>query len=606
MSDVATSTQHSATSSVLDVFGETGELDNPRRCIAALAFHIARSRGVGTPAAFAGDPAPPESLEAALAAAEFDCTVDLLGIVWEQLLAHADRRSQGAHFTPREVADRIANLAFDRVPNAQSSRKWKIWDPSCGGGAFLLAAARWLENAGNHSRSDIVASLYASDIDPTALDVCDAALEIWCNGEGRPTVASADALLELPDDWPANFDVVIGNPPFLSQLAADTTRTSQRRELLAERFHSARGAYVDEAGLFVELAISRVLAGGVVALIVPESLLGARDSLPMRTLASEQSAFVALWLDDGQSFAAAVDVVALVLIRRPQIAADHDSAEQTAISIGLDDAEVRCVRCPPPESWAALLAFALGVPPVEIDSPDALGDVATITAGFRQHFYGIAEAVANGNVSADTPALITSGTIEPLRCLWGEQSVKFAGHKWDSPVVDYDAIVDEKVASWFRDRQVPKLLLASQTRILEAIVDVDGHLVPSVPVVSVEPHDHKQLWHLAAVLTAPAVSAWMLGVAAGTGLSHDAVRVRAATLASIPLPEGKADWDVGASCAKRAHEAVTVGDHSAYVLALEELAVAMNAAYRVDDVVSSWWWERFRFPAGFEPTPTLK
>ena len=606
MSQSGPTSQHSATS-VLNAFVGVEVIGEPRACIVALARHIATVLGAPAPAALVGDPPTPTPVLAALAELDVDYTVDLLGVVWEQLLGRADKRSQGAHFTPRDVADRIAQIAFEHL-SEPSLPGVRIWDPSCGGGAFLLSAARWLDQHTARSRSNIVGALFASDIDPTALDVCDAALEIWSRGEARPHTAAADALLDLPDGWPVDFEVVIGNPPFLSQLAADTTRSEQRRQQLADRFESAKGAYVDEAGLFVELALTRVEVNGVVALIVPESILAARDSLPMRTFAFEHAALAALWLDEGQSFAAAVDVVALVLTPRPHAAAN----EQTSILVGVDantdtagDA-VPSAPSPTADSWAPLLASALGVPNVDLGQGEHLGNGATITAGFRQHFYGISDAVVNGEASTEAPKLVTSGAIEPLRSLWGERSVKFAGNKWETPVLDYEAIADEKVASWFRSRQVPKLLLASQTRILEVVVDIDGSMVPSVPVVSVEPDDPERVWHLAAALTAPAVSAWMLSIAAGTGLSHDAIRVRAATLASLPLPSDPVKWDEGARLAQRAYEAASMREYTTYVSALKELAIVMNAAYRVSSTVGSWWWERFRLPAGFEATPRRK
>ena len=43
------------------------------------------------------------------------------------------------------------------------------------------------------------------------------------------------------------------------------------------------------------------------------------------------------------------------------------------------------------------------------------------------------------------------------------------------------------VARWARKRQVPKVLVATQTRVLEAVADLDGQMVPVTPTVSVEP-----------------------------------------------------------------------------------------------------------------------
>ena len=117
------------------------------------------------------------------------CVPDLLGLAWEQLLASAARREQGAHFTPSKVADLVVELAFGSTVQPVDVRTCRVWDPTAGGGAFLLASARATEALHRPSaeespevtqqrRANIVTHCFATDIDPVALRVCDAALEM--------------------------------------------------------------------------------------------------------------------------------------------------------------------------------------------------------------------------------------------------------------------------------------------------------------------------------------------------------------------------------------------------------------------------------------------
>ena len=72
-------------------------------------------------------------------------------------------------------------------------------------------------------------------------------------------------------DQAGTFDLVIGNPPYLSQLAASTTRGGA----------SARGGgpYADAAVEFLALAADLVDPdGGRVAFVLPQSILSARDA----------------------------------------------------------------------------------------------------------------------------------------------------------------------------------------------------------------------------------------------------------------------------------------------------------------------------------------
>ncbi len=94
----------------------------------------------------------------------------------------------------------------------------------------------------------------------------------------------------------------------------------------------------------------------------------------------------------------------------------------------------------------------------------------------------------------------------------------------------------------------------SQTRVIEAVVDVDGRLLPSVPVVSVEPADPTDLWRVAAVLLSPVASAWMLHHRAGSGLSDDTIRVSARSVTELPLPTDRDRWAEAAELVQRWHD----------------------------------------------------
>jgi len=88
---------------------------------------------------------------------------------------------------------------------------------------------------------------------------------------------------------------------------------------------------------------------------------------------------------------------------------------------------------------------------------------------------------------------------------------------------------------------VPKLLVASQTKVVEVVVDEAGALLPSVPVVSVEA-SVEHLWDLAAALSSPPVTAWCVERSLGSGLSADAVRLSAKLLLEVPLPTDRRAW----------------------------------------------------------------
>jgi len=439
---------------------------------------------------------------------------DHLGRLHEQLLAHGERKGRGAFYTPPEVADELVAWAVGGLDDPV------VCDPACGGGAFLLAAAR----AG-------VRRLVGIDVDPLAVAVCEASL--WLAGATAELVV-ADALVE---PWPEPVDVVVGNPPFLSQLGTATARSRDRAAAIG-----ATG-YVDDAVLFLSLAVRR--ARRRVALLQPESVVSAASAATARDEVGP--VLQALWAPGRSVFAdAAVRVVGVLV--------DHDRPRSN------------------PARWVDLLASARGVPDVALGGHGVLGDRARVAAGFRDEYYSLVPLVREAQ-PGDAP-LVTSGLIDPARLRWGARVARFGRRRWERPAID-----PASRPPWAVALGVPKVLVATQTRVVEAVADADGSTVPVTPVLSVVPNGDLDLGHLLAVLLAPPVTAWALREAGGAALSSDAVKLSASQLRLVPLPPAGAAWDEAARHAEAGEVRLA--------------ASAMTRAYGVD--VQEWWAARLAY-----------
>jgi hypothetical protein len=249
-------------------------------------------------------------------------------------------------------------------------------------------------------------------------------------------------------------------------------------------------------------------------------------------------------------------------------------------------------------SWAVLRSGLLAAPPVDLpEGPTAtLGSFCTATAGFRDQFYGLAPFVHEATGPDDTrPRLVTCGLLEPARCLWGERTTRFAGRQWSAPVVDVERLDEDgpaALAEWSRQRLVPKVLVATQTRVLEAAVDEAGAWYPSVPTIALTcppGPDGSGLWEAAAVVMAPPSSVWAFGRHSGAALSDDALKVSARQLLDLPLPTARAPWCEAAAVLRTA---TVAPDEASWRRALGEFGRLMCDAYGVGVDVLSWWEER--------------
>ncbi len=451
---------------------------------------------------------------------------------------------RGAWYTPPELIDIVVdNLFADGEPDTR--RPIRVLDPACGDGRFLLAVGQRLSALGHASE------LVGCEIDAGALDQV---------GDAPVRLIHDDALTH---DWgDERFDIVIGNPPFLSQMAADTTRGGSSRH--------GGGPYADAAVEFLALAVRLAAAdGGRVALVLPQSILAARDAGPVRRAVADQADLCWSWWEPRQQhFDASVNVCVLGF-RRPA------SGSTTA------------------STWTRVVTDRLGIPVVDrLSSSGTLGDRAELNVNFRDEYYALVPAVSD---HAAGPPLVTSGLIDPGRCHWGQRPVRFAKQVFAHPRVDLSKLTG-RFPAWAARKLVPKVLVANQTRVIEAVADPDGGWLPGVPVTSVTPiaastrqaasdqytsdRYTATVWELAAVLTSPVASALAWHGVGGTGLSTTSVRVGPAVLAATPWPSGSLAPAVEAL---ESGDIVGCGRH---VTAAYELT-----GERADELFS-WWAER--------------
>jgi len=508
------------------------------------------------------------------------------------------RRSRGVFYTPaplvRYLLGHTLGPLLARPGSSGRGELPRVLDPACGCGAFLVEAARWLRARRPEMESAEIASrLCGVDLDPLAATLCRLGLWLELCSPGEPlgpfeeSVRVGDSLLAEPHA--GSFDAVIGNPPFLSQLAATTARTAEASMKLRERFGGSVRAYTDPAALFLQLASERVRVGGRVGLVLPVSVLGSRDAAGVRSRAAELGALRALWLDSDGMFDAGVRTIAIAFERgaAPGAVVRHCGS-------GFDGASV--VDAPPAGggSWGPLAADLAGVPRLAIErAGGVLGEIAVITAGFRDEYYAVTAALREAGEPGAPGELpvATVGMIEPAGLRWGARPVKLGARSWRRPVVEMERAGDE-LRRLAAQQLRPKLLVATQSRAIEVAADPEGAFVAVTPVVLAFPRAPSALWRVGAVIASPVVAAWAGAQAFGTARSLGAIKPSAALLRAAPLPYD--DALLGEAAAQFRQLCESAGDPSAG--AWREFGDTIARAYGISDAeladVLEWWLER--------------
>lgn len=228
---------------------------------------------------------------------------DVKGTAYEQLVGSNLRGDRGEFFTPRNVCEMASRMALLTYPQ----KEWlnlKILDPTCGTGGFLVAAMNVLKEVireqqlkkwrNNESKAEEettrilkqTANSNLLGIDFNPILVRAAQMNLVMHGDGSTNVFHANSLLP-PGEWPStppndvanyvkpnNFDVIVTNPPFGSNIAIDDSHILDQFEIarLATTGNQASGSLPPEQ-LFIERCLYLLKPSGRLAIVLPDSIL---------------------------------------------------------------------------------------------------------------------------------------------------------------------------------------------------------------------------------------------------------------------------------------------------------------------------------------------
>lgn len=264
----------------------------------------------------------------------------------------SQRYERGIHYTPAPIVDYLVNTVLNRVLAGRSVdevRKLHILDPSCGCGAFLIAALRyvfrWLEEHSDtttacqkcpvQERLNVLGEMFFGiDIDERAVTwtIRLLLLAVWEASLADTAQPSPVCLLRLPDlrkniichsfldipnDSPHScVDAIIGGPPFvrLRQL-----HRSQPQQISAYRrqFRSARRGQFDLYMLFIEQALNVLADRGGLGFSVSNSFICALSAGSIRRIIAQQSRVVEIVeFEDKEVYPEAVTQIALLSLAK--------------------------------------------------------------------------------------------------------------------------------------------------------------------------------------------------------------------------------------------------------------------------------------------------
>ena len=425
----------------------------------------------------------------------------------------------GAVYTPAPLAAELVEATLARALagcTPAEARRLRILDPACGEGVLLRTALRfvgaWCEargESGAAARRALAAGLVGVDVDAEALARARVALAAESGlAPEELTLVRGEALLEVA--WggalPDSYDVVLANPPYVDAERMSRLDPGWRRGC-ARRYASARGNW-DLFCPFVELALRRCRAGGHVGLIVPNKLASADYARACRGLLEQEARLLVLrdraaspgWSEQAYPL--------LVVAERAGPGPGPQGATGATWPIGQEEEGlVRAIE-------------RRGTP---------LGTIAEVWgAATVREAYALAPLVEEGEAGL---RLVNSGTIDRHEHRWGRTPLRYLGASYLRPVVrEPERLPPRRLAQ----ARTPKVIVASMTLRLEAVLDARGELLAGKST-TIAWWPGRDLRLLAAQLNSRALTSYYGRVFGGERLRGGHLRVGPSQLRRLPV-----------------------------------------------------------------------
>ncbi|MEZ6211506.1 MAG: DNA methyltransferase [Phycisphaerales bacterium] len=236
----------------------------------------------------------------------------------------------------------------------------------------------------------------------------------------------------------------------------------------------------------------------------PMSFLSSRDSAPRSCLHPEQCLACRLWVSEARIPGASVFVCA----PHHRARRAHSASRQTvtcSVPGGFADIEVDMESLRGEGSWDAgrrrtrhPRVLVQCVPASSEITPMPPQTSAIITTARRVHRRVAARLPFRGDRLRLSPHRAPVSSISPR--VTGATGALASSKAGSAPSIAL-ACKQGDLADWMSSRLIPKIILATQTKIIEVFVDEPGRLLPSLPLITVVPRAAADIWAFAAATT---------------------------------------------------------------------------------------------------------
>lgn len=167
-----------------------------------------------------------------------------MGTIFEELIRRFNEDNNeeaGEHWTPRDVVELMADLAFYPVQDKIKDATYSCYDGACGTGGMLTVAQDRLLRLAKSRDKKVSIHLFGQEINPETYAICKADMLLKGDGEEAEHITYGSTL-SLDGNPSRQFDFMLSNPPYGKSWKTDADKLGGKDEILDLRFN----AYTDD------------------------------------------------------------------------------------------------------------------------------------------------------------------------------------------------------------------------------------------------------------------------------------------------------------------------------------------------------------------------
>lgn len=429
-------------------------------------------------------------------------------------------------------------------------REWllqiTICDPACGSGAFLNQALDFLISEHNYidelktrllggglqfpdiENTVLEKNIFGVDLNEESVEI--AKLSLWlrtaqprrklndlsnnikCGNSLIDSKAVAgDKAFNWQEEFPeifakGGFDVVIGNPPYVSNKDMHRHGMQNQISYWNNKFKSTESGNYDIFIPFIEQGLHLLNTHKRLSFIIPNKFLIAKYSRSLLELICEKYNFVeVIDYSNVKVFpGASVYPIIITVLKETKSTIDNSTVDRVIVDQGAfeefgirrkwDFVNLKFLDSIDSESDSVIFKIE--------NSNNLLNDVLSFEPGINGfQFTNYAKCVTEGRVNSDSKKLIVTGTIDPH--IFNNSITRYKKKDYKEPFITYDSeIISEGKWALFSK---PKVMVAGMTKVLEASLDINGSHAPAVSVYSICGHPD-DLYHVQLIINSKLIN----------------------------------------------------------------------------------------------------